>query len=36
MKNDFNGLVEQCEMDQSVDENFNTLVPTTTTVLQSC
>jgi hypothetical protein len=24
MKSDYNGLVEQSEMNQSVDENFNT------------
>jgi hypothetical protein len=24
MKSDYNGLVEQCEKNQSVDENFNT------------
>jgi hypothetical protein len=24
MKSDYNGLVEQCEVNQSVDENFNT------------
>jgi hypothetical protein len=27
MKSDYNGLVEQSEMNQSVDENFNSLVP---------